>query len=136
MLITRETDYAIRCVLYLARERDKVASVTEIAKAMHIPKSFLAKILQRLVKTGIARSIRGARGGFMLYRSPTQISLMDVIKAVQGAAEINVCAVDAGRCRLSRTCAVHPVWVEIRREIEARLKGVSLARLLGLRFLG
>ncbi len=132
MLITRETDYAVRCVLYLARQRDKVASVTEIAKAMHIPKTFLAKILQRLVKAGITRSVRGVRGGFMLDRKPTEISLMDVIKGAQGAAEINVCAVDARRCRLSRTCSVHPVWVEIRREIESKLKGVSLAGLLKL----
>ena len=64
MYITRETDYGVRCVLYLARKAQEIAPVNEIAKAMHIPKSFLAKILQRLVKAGIVISGRGISGGF------------------------------------------------------------------------
>jgi Rrf2 family protein len=130
MLVTRETDYAVRTVLYLAQERDRVASVTEVAQAMFIPKSFLAKILQRLVRNGIVQSIRGVKGGFRLAKKPNEITLLAIMEAIQGLAGINVCAVDSKKCRLSSTCAVHPVWVDIRKEVEARLKKQTIATLL------
>ena len=93
MYITRETDYGVRCALYLARKAQEIAPVNEIAKAMHIPKSFLAKILQRLVKAGIVISGRGISGGFPLQK-PENISILDVVKAIQGASMINICAID------------------------------------------
>ncbi len=130
MLVTRETDYAVRTVLYLSRGKDVKASVTEIAREMRIPKSFLAKILQRLVRHHILRSMRGAKGGFMLAKKPADISLLAVMEAIQGTAGINVCAIDSRQCRLSSTCTVHPVWVEIRKEVEQRLKKQNFAGLL------
>ncbi len=130
MLVTRETDYAVRCILYLAQEHNRIASVTEVARPMHIPKSFLAKILQRLVRNGILESIRGAQGGFRLAMKPSEISLLSIMEAIQGPAVINVCAVDSKRCRMSSTCAVHPVWVEIRKEVETRLKKQTIAGLV------
>jgi Rrf2 family protein len=133
MLITRETDYAVRTVLYLARDRDRTANVTEVAHAMHIPKSFLAKVLQRLVRHHILTSMRGVKGGFRLARKPSEISLLDIMEAVQGPAGINVCAIDSKRCHLSATCSVHPVWVEIRQELEKRLKRQTIGKLVGTR---
>jgi Rrf2 family protein len=130
MLVTRETDYAVRTVLYLARERDRNANVTEIAQAMHIPKSFLAKILQRLVRHHILQSMRGVKGGFMLAKNPSEITLLAVMEAIQGPAGINVCAIDSKRCRMSSTCSVHPVWVEIRKEVERRLNKQTIAKLM------
>jgi Rrf2 family protein len=130
MLVTRETDYAVRCILYLAQDRDRTASVTEVARAMHIPKSFLAKILQRLVRNGILESVRGAQGGFRLAMKPSEISLLAIMEAIQGPAVINVCAVDSKRCKMSAACAVHPVWVEIRKEVETRLKKQTIAGLV------
>ncbi len=130
MLVTRETDYAVRTVLYLARNRDRMASVTEVAHAMQIPKSFLAKILQRLVRSHILASMRGVKGGFMLAVKPSEITLLDIMESVQGPAGINVCAIDSRRCRLSNTCSVHPVWVQIRKEVERRLKKQTIAKLL------
>ena len=130
MLVTRETDYAVRTVLYLARERDRNANVTEIAQAMHIPKSFLAKILQRLVRHHILQSMRGVKGGFMLAKKPSEITLLAVLEAIQGPAGINVCAIDSKRCRMSSTCSVHPIWVEIRKEVERRLNKQTIANLM------
>jgi len=131
MLVTRETDYAVRTVLYLARNKDRRVSVTEIAHAMHIPKSFLAKLLQRLVRHHLLISMRGVNGGFQLAAKPSDITLLDILEAMQGPAGINVCAIDSRRCRLSSTCAVHPVWVDIRKEVEKRLNRTSIAKLIG-----
>ncbi len=130
MLVTRETDYAVRCVLYLAKEQDSIASVGEIAEQMHIPKSFLAKILQRLVREGIVESIRGVNGGFRLLKKPDHITLLEVLTAIQGIAPVNMCAIDKRLCSMISQCGVHPVWLEIRREIERRLATRSISSLL------
>lgn len=129
MLVTRQTDYAVRCVLYLARERDQIASVGEIAEQMQIPKSFLAKILQRLVREGIVESIRGMKGGFRLLKQASEITLLDVFIAIQGVAPVNSCAIDKRRCRMSSGCSVHPVWTELRKEVERRLGMQTLSSL-------
>jgi Rrf2 family protein len=129
MMVTRETDYAVRCVLYLAREQGQLANVSEIAQQMNIPKSFLAKILQRLVREGIAESIRGANGGFRLLKEPHQITLLEVLTTIQGIAPINTCAINKRNCHMSSKCSVHPIWVEIRREVERRLATRTIASL-------
>jgi Rrf2 family protein len=130
MLITRETDYAVRCVLYLAQKPEQRTIVDEIAKCMHIPKHYLAKILQRLVREGIVESVRGIKGGYRLLRPPKKISLMDIMGTIQGAVPVNVCALDKRRCQMSSTCSVHPVWVEIRKDIETRLKRETIDKLM------
>lgn len=131
MLVTRESDYAMRCVLYLARDNDRIASVTEISLAVHVPKTFLAKIVQRLVKAGIVESSRGMNGGFRLAKKTGAITLYDIMQSIQGPCGINLCAVEGGKCRLSSTCSVHPVWVDIRKEVEKRLTAVTIADLIG-----
>jgi Rrf2 family protein len=129
MLVTRETDYAVRCVLFLARENGRLSSVTEVSKKMHVPKSFLAKIFQRLVRAGLLDSLRGVNGGFRLAKNPNQISLLDIMLAIQGPAGINVCAVNSKKCGLSSTCSVHPVWVELRRDVDRSLQKQTIASL-------
>ena len=110
MLITKECDYSVRTVLYLAQE-DRTLSVAEISETMHIPKNFLAKILKRLVKSGIAKSVRVGDGGFRLARRPSGINLFDIIESIQGQPVINLCAVDSRLCSMRKTCAVHSIWL-------------------------
>jgi Rrf2 family protein len=130
MLVTRETDYAVRTVMFLARQDGRMVSVSRIANAMQIPKSFLAKLLQRMVRSYILASSRGAKGGFLLARKPSEISLLSIMEAMQGPAAINVCAIDSKRCNLSPNCVVHPVWVEVRKEVEKRLKRETIETLM------
>jgi Rrf2 family protein len=106
-----------------------MTSVSEIAKPMRIPKSFLAKILQKLLKAGLVESSRGINGGFQLAKSPKEISLLDVIEAIEGPVAMNSCAIDKKLCKLSNTCSVHPIWVEIRKEVEKRLMKEDFAKL-------
>lgn len=128
-MITRKTDYAIRCVLHLAEAEQDVVMLNEISAKREIPKSFLAKILQTLAKAGIVRSLRGVKGGFKLARKPEEISLLDIVEIMEGNVAMNICAVDKRKCDFSSTCAVHPVWVEIRKDVEDRLKQWSFAKL-------
>jgi Rrf2 family protein len=129
MLVTRKTDYAVRCVLYLAGDQDQVSNVTEVSKAMHIPKTFLAKIFQRLARAGIVESIRGMNGGFRLARLPSEISILDIMTAIQGPPDINLCAVMSKKCRLSSACSVHPFWVGLRQDINRKLQEQTIDRL-------
>ncbi|MCX8022549.1 MAG: Rrf2 family transcriptional regulator [Syntrophorhabdaceae bacterium] len=130
MYITRKADYGVRCVLLLSMDGDKGANVTEIAEKMDIPKPFLAKIVQKLVKAGILKSLRGIKGGFQLAKDPKDISLFDVIEAIDGPPGMNRCAIDKKACSLSDRCPVHPVWVELRFSVEDTLKNVSFKELI------
>lgn len=128
-MITRKTDYAIRCVLHLAESEKKVVMINEIADEREIPKSFLAKIMQKLAKAGIVGSLRGVKGGFMLAKKASEISLLDIVEIMEGSVAMNICAVDKRKCDFSSTCSVHPVWVELRKDVEDRLKKWSFAKL-------
>jgi len=129
MEITRETDYAVRCVLYLSRKGGEVVMIDEISREMLIPRSFLAKILQRLSKTGIVTSFRGVKGGFQLAKKPEEVTLLDVINAIQGPVAMNICAVNEAACGFSSTCAVHPVWVDLREIVEGYLRKTDFRKL-------
>ncbi len=122
MKISRETDYAIRFMLHLCGNARKVAMVDEIAKERDVPKSFLAKILQKLKRAKLVESFRGVKGGFRLARDPSGISLLDVIEAIQGGVGVNICAVDDLACERSAECVVHPIWKKMTSTIEASLK--------------
>jgi Rrf2 family protein len=129
MKITRQADYAVRCVLYLTRHEDAVSMVNDISEVMKIPRSFLAKILQKLVRAKIVKSFRGVKGGFKLARTPTEINLLEVIEAVDGPIQANRCVIDSESCDLNRLCPVHPVWVEIKSDIDKRLRSWDFAKL-------
>ncbi len=85
MQITRQADYAVRAVLYLAQlGQDRRASTSQIAQEQQIPPSFLAKIVSQLSVAGLLQTSRGARGGVSLARTPDQISLLEVVEAIDG----------------------------------------------------
>lgn len=129
MEITRETDYAIRCVLFLSMDPERVYMVGEIADKQNVPKAFLAKILQKLVKGDIVSSIRGVKGGFQLARASKDISMLDVIEAVHGPISLNICVIDKERCDRSGHCSVHPIWVDLQEEFSGKLKKIDFRKL-------
>ncbi len=134
MFVTREADYAVRCVLMLARvSMGQVVRAAAIASEMAIPRVFVDKILQRLTRAKLTRSHRGAKGGYSLARAPNAITLFDVIASIQGCAAMNVCAVDERACSLSGTCPVHPIWVDLRESVDARLKATRISDLIQAR---
>ncbi len=130
MQLTREADYAVRCVLYLASAGGRPAAVGEIAEAQGISAAFTAKILQKLVSAGIAASRRGVKGGFVLARPPAETTLLEVIEAVQGPLALNICVVDRKNCDRNSRCSVHPVWVEVQADMKKKLESYTFERLL------
>jgi Rrf2 family transcriptional regulator, iron-sulfur cluster assembly transcription factor len=123
MQLTREGDYGIRSVLYLARQPyKKISFVTEISEDYKIPRSFLAKILQKLVKAKIVRSYRGVKGGFSLARQAKDISVLDVLEAIEGKLAMNICLADKKKCDFSRNCPIHSVWASVQSKVVEVLK--------------
>lgn len=130
MELTRKGDYAIRGVIYLARlKAGQVALISEIAESTGVPQTFLAKILQNFAKIGIVNSFRGTGGGFVLGRPASQITLREVVEAVEGPIMPNRCLMGEPACELARTCLVHPVWREVQSRVVEVLNSVTLDQL-------
>ncbi|MRR52957.1 MAG: Rrf2 family transcriptional regulator [Deltaproteobacteria bacterium] len=130
MELTRKGEYAIRGILYLARQpQGKVSLVGDIAAACDVPKTFLAKILQHFVKVGLVSSSRGTGGGFMLSRPAELITLREVVEAVDGPIMPNRCLIGAGACDRDGSCRVHPVWERVRTQTVAILDGITIEEL-------
>jgi Rrf2 family protein len=123
MQITRQADYAIRAVLYLARlGPNQRAATSTVAQKQHIPPSFLAKIISQLSIAGLLHTSRGARGGVTLARGPNEISLLDVVEAIDGPILLNECVGNPGDCNLSDDCPLHPIWSEAQETLVKRLR--------------
>ena len=101
--------------MYLASKPPKaVVPFREIAVRMDVPQDFLAKILKKLVKERLAVSSRGARGGYSLGRPAGEISMLDVIEAVEGPVQVNLCTDSADTahdgCAFTGACTMYGVW--------------------------
>ncbi len=131
MQITRQADYALRAMLYLARlEPNQRAATSQIAEKKEIPPSFLAKIISQLSIAGLINTSRGARGGVSLARKPEDISLLDVVEAIDGPIMLNECTHDSDACSFGDSCPIHEVWCETQEELVRRLKEATFDALL------
>ena len=127
MELTRKGEYAIRGIVYLAgKPIDKVCLLSEIAAAVDVPPTFLAKIFQQFSKIGLVKSFRGTGGGFMLGHPPENITLLEVVEAVEGPIISNRCVVTPSECGRSGFCNVHPVWMRVQNQVRGVLEGVTL----------
>jgi Rrf2 family protein len=131
MQITRQADYAVRAVLYLARlDKNKRAATSQVAQEQHIPPSFLAKIISQLSIAGLLHTSRGARGGVTLARDPKEITLLEVIEAIDGPIMLNECVGDGSNCTFDEDCPLKPVWCEAQNELVTRLRNTDFSKLI------
>ena len=130
MQITRQAEYAVRTVLYLAKQAPGTSIPTaRIAKEQDIPSPFLAKIVLQLSALGILHTSRGAKGGVQLAKPADEISLLQIVEAIDGPIEINNCVLEAGRCHQSRDCAVRVIWCDAYAKLAERLSQTNFAQL-------
>lgn len=129
--ITNASDYAIRSMLYIASlPEDRVVLRSEVSEAQKIPPSFTAKILRALVRAGLLRSSRGVHGGFALARPAAEISLLDVVEAVEGPIAVTTCVPDPHACDHSGNCPASAVWAAVQQQIARILEGSTLEALV------
>ncbi len=129
MQITRQADYAIRAVLYIAKlGQGQRAATSQIAQEQRIPPSFLAKIISQLSIAGLLQTSRGARGGVMLAATPEEITLLDVVEAIDGPIALNECVNDDGACSFGEDCPLRPIWCDAQDDLVKRLRNTNFAQ--------
>ncbi len=130
MKLTRASDYAIRGVVYMAMQpAGAIVVIPEVAREMDVPVGFLARIFQSLSRTGILVSHRGKKGGYSLARKPEDVTLCDVIEAVEGDIHINACLDGYSECDRMSFCPVRRELVEIQKELVKSLRRTNFAEL-------
>jgi Rrf2 family protein len=127
--LSKKADYALMAMKHLALNAEQSSSAREMAEAYNIPVELLAKVLQRLVRRGLLASHQGTRGGYELARSPHQISVADIIQAIEGPVVVTACSTDDGQCEQFSKCNVRdPLW-KVRERILTALGECTVAEL-------
>ena len=129
-LITKETDYAIRAVLDLARTPGTFVSSADVSARQEIPLQFLRRILQRLIKAGLVISREGAAGGTRLALDPRKVQVLDVMRVFQGEVELSECMFRRRICANRGTCVLRKRIKAIERMLEREFADISMADLL------
>lgn len=129
--ITNQADYALRAMLYLARlGYGKRAPSNVIAEEMNMSRIFLSRINTQLVNARLISTWRGARGGVALTRPPAEISVYEVVTAVEGPIRLVGCIDDPDCCPFSGTCPLHKFWIRTEQVLIDQLKSTSLQDLI------
>lgn len=125
--LTKKADYGLMALKFLAEHPETPAlSAKDIADAYGIPAQLLAKILQRLTKTGLLRSHAGMNGGYALARDARQISAFEVIHAIDGPLFITSCTKGAKGCELTPNCTIKEPLARVNDTIAGVLKSISI----------
>src|SRR5881275_1428674 len=131
--LSKKADYALMAMKHLALRGDRsshaTASAREIAELYDIPIELMAKVLQRLVRRGLLASQQGTRGGYQLSRAPLQITVADVIQAIEGPVTVTACSTDDGQCDQFSKCNVRDPLFRVRERILAALGDCTIAEL-------
>ncbi|MFQ5895353.1 MAG: RrF2 family transcriptional regulator [Nitrospinota bacterium] len=131
MIYSRPTEYAIRAMAWIASQRGGATRFTakQIAEAEGLPQPILAKTLQLLAQRGLLESRKGPGGGFRLQRDPRQISLLEVVEAVDEFDISWRCAVGLAECNDEVPCPLHDRWQHLRDYILRYLRSTSLEQM-------
>src|SRR3954466_10361431 len=131
--LSKKADYALMAMKHLAIKSDSASiSAREIAEQFDIPIELMAKVLQRLVQRGLLGSQQGTRGGYQLSRPPVQITVANVIEAIEGPVMVTACSTDeGGQCEQFSKCNVRDPLYRVRERILAALGECTIAELAG-----
>jgi len=129
-LLTRNSDYAIGALLYLAKAGRRIVTTEELVRQLRIPQAFLRRLLQVLGKSHIVGSYKGKGGGFILKVAPERIRLSQVMRIFQGRLKIVHCRLKKKDCPNRGSCILRARIKEIEKEVARRLDLITLAALL------
>jgi len=130
--LTKKADYGLIALKHLAVAGERgTASAKEIADAYGLPLPLLAKILQKLTKTGLLQSVSGSTGGYRLARHPRKISALEVIKAIDGPIILTTCFTAHGHCDQSEKCTVREPLRKVHESIMQLLERITISEMAG-----
>jgi Rrf2 family protein len=129
-LITRDTDYALRAICFIAKNKCQRIRTPQIEKALKIPRSFLRKILQTLNKKNILISYKGVGGGFSLADSAKNLTLTELMEVFQGPLRLNECLFKKAQCPNIKKCPLRKKIKNIEKYVIKELSSVTLVSLI------
>jgi Rrf2 family protein len=130
-IIRRNTDYALCLMIHLAESfEDTPVSTKAMAKMEEIPYPLACKIMQKLQKYKLVKSVMGPKGGFKLNREPSKINLFEVIEVIQGPVTVNRCSLDTNSCPRMSRCPINDKMTELQDNMKIYLENISLDELL------
>ena len=124
--VSKLADYGTVVMVYLSKHSERLCNAKDIAKATHLTVPTVSKILKLLSQAELLQSQRGTKGGYQLRAAARDISVLDIIHAMEGRAGLTECTDAEGRCALQAYCHVQGNWHVINRAIETALASVSL----------
>ena len=128
--ISRETDYACRVILHLAMlPIGQRVTAQEIARQRIVPRALIRRVVTRLGAAKLVTTTRGSGGGLALARPASEISLQDVVEAMEGAIALNTCVIYPRECPLVKLCPVHEAWVNARVALVRELSQATFDKL-------
>lgn len=131
MQLTRTADYAIRVMIHLAGVPSGARTSREtLAQWAQVPGEFLSKVLQSLTRARLIQSHRGTRGGFELARSAADITMLDVVEAIEGPLQLNVCLAQDDQCGRRWWCPAHLVWKDAQAAMAEVLRSATMDQLV------
>lgn len=127
MIYTKTGEYAIRAILFLARQsEDALVMSSEVAKQEEIPSHYLAKILQRMAKYGYVDSFKGRGGGFKITKLALDSSILEIVERIEGPVITLKCVTGLKECSDEAPCPLHDEWSELRDRIHNLISSKSV----------
>ncbi|MBI3189990.1 MAG: Rrf2 family transcriptional regulator [Ignavibacteriales bacterium] len=129
IIFSRQCEYALQAVLFLAlKPQGEKTSIKELTKHLDLPYHFAAKILQSLSRKGLLLSYKGSLGGFALKKSVNEITLYQIVEAVDGLNFMQGCVLGFSECGNDHPCALHERWGKMRDELKELLTIKSISQ--------
>lgn len=129
--LTKAGEYGLRAIRYLVEQSDaERVSIGDISASKHIPEPFLRKLFKPLVQNNIISSTRGVAGGVRLSRPAQEISVLEVVEALEGPLALNECLLEDSACEFMSECGMHDVWDEAQAAMAKVLRSKDLTQLL------
>ena len=127
MCITTKSRYGLRFLIYLTRNKGRKVSLREFSKNEDLPVKYLEQIVRPLINANIIRGERGRFGGFLLANAPEKISILDVVKALDGNLFDIPCYPDMAGCEESEQCELKDIWINLIKVGEKYLSSITLS---------
>ena len=127
--VTKLTDYATVVLTVLAAETGTVLSAAGLAERAGLEPPTVSKVLKPLAQAGLVRAFRGVAGGYRLARPATEITLVEIVEAMEGPLGMTECSVPSGQCGIEHSCGVRANWRRINDVVADALRRVSLAEM-------
>lgn len=127
--LSKLADYATVLMTVMAEDPSRLYNGVELSERTHVPHPTVAKLLKTMARGGLLESLRGAHGGYRLARAPGDITIADVIRALEGPIAVTECAQHGSGCGIQSTCQNRENWTLINTAIRRALEAVNLAQM-------